>query len=234
MSIIFYKHNLNFFTSLTLYWIVPALTTFGIITYLITGQYTGITRYYSNVIIYQLTKKNILIVSLLALFGAVFKLPMPPKTFWLFLWILINSSTILIKLSLIDFITQFQKRNANVTRVAIYGAGEAGALLASSLNFLGGYRIKTFLDDNSNLWSRNINGIPIKAPQALANLTEEIDQILLAIPSLKYNEKKNILNSLSNYPFKVLQIPSIKNITSVKNRYKTLTLLQLKIYFLEK
>ena len=140
----------------------------------------------------------------------------------MFLWILINSSTILIKLSLIDFITQFQKRNANVTRVAIYGAGEAGALLASSLNFLGGYRIKTFLDDNSNLWSRNINGIPIKAPQALANLTEEIDQILLAIPSLKYNEKKNILNSLSNYPFKVLQIPSIKNITSRKEPIQNL------------
>ena len=71
-----------------------------------------------------INKKKYLIVSLLALFGAVFKLPMPPKTFWLFLWILINSSTILIKLSLIDFITQFQKRNANVTRVAIYGAGK--------------------------------------------------------------------------------------------------------------
>ena len=63
------------------------------------------------------------------------------------------------------------------------------------------------------IYGLNINGIPIKAPQALANLTEEIDQILLAIPSLKYNERKNILNSLSNYPFKVLQIPSIKNIT---------------------
>ena len=68
-------------------------------------------------------------------------------------------------------------------RVAIYGAGEAGAQLAASLHLAGNHRIVTFLDDNPGYWGRSINGVPISPPQVVMEMESAIDQVLLAIPS---------------------------------------------------
>ena len=222
LSIFFYSHNINSILSKELIWLIPMTIIIGNLIYIMTKQYVGITRFYNNYIINQLLKKNTIVILLIILSGLFFKLPMPPKSFWILLWLLMSSSTILIKIILIDFILNIQKKKSKLERVAIYGAGEAGALLSSSLNFLGGYSIIAFLDDNPDLWGRNINGIKIYPPQIIEKLSGDIDQILLAIPSLTFSKKKNILNSLSNYPFKVLQIPSIKDITSGKASIETL------------
>ena len=48
---------------------------------------------------------------------------------------------------------------ANKVRVAIYGAGNAGAQLAASLRLTGSHIIKCFIDDSPYLWNRELNGI---------------------------------------------------------------------------
>ena len=68
-----------------------------------------------------------------------------------------------------------------MVRVAIYGAGEAGAQLAAALRLAGNHRIVTFLDDNPVYWERSINGVVIQPPQKLIELGDSIDQVLLAL-----------------------------------------------------
>ena len=41
-----------------------------------------------------------------------------------------------------------------IMKVAIYGAGSAGAQLASSLILSGSYKIEAFIDDAPNLWGK--------------------------------------------------------------------------------
>ena len=67
-------------------------------------------------------------------------------------------------------------------RVAIYGAGVAGAQLAAALRLAGNTKIVTFVDSDPAYWSRSINGVGIQPPEVLNQLDDSIDQVLLAIP----------------------------------------------------
>ena len=68
-----------------------------------------------------------------------------------------NQLTILFK-NIILINNKKTKRNTNV---AIYGAGEAGAQLVASLNLEKKHSILIFIDDDKNLWGRNIDRIKI-------------------------------------------------------------------------
>tara|TARA_A100000164_G_C21937943_1_gene789061 strand:+ start:1792 stop:3273 length:1482 start_codon:yes stop_codon:yes gene_type:complete len=96
--------------------------------------------------------------------------------------------------------------------VAIYGAGEAGIQLAKSLNLANTHNLKFFIDDNSNIWNRYIEGIPIKSRRYLLQNVKSIDQLLIAIPSLNKKEKKKIINFAQNLKIPILKVPSLKDI----------------------
>ena len=73
-----------------------------------------------------------------------------------------------------------------VARVAIYGAGEAGARLSTILSTTRAFDPLVFIDDNRNLQGRMVNGIKVFSPDQLPELIKDrkIDRILLALPSL--------------------------------------------------
>nr|WP_225867008.1 nucleoside-diphosphate sugar epimerase/dehydratase [Prochlorococcus marinus] len=117
-----------------------------------------------------------------------------------------------------DFILKIKiSKNKNRKKVIIYGAGEAGAQLASSLIQDGRYCVEGFIDDDSSLWRRNIKGIPIYPPNRIYENKAHIDQVLLAIPSLRKKKRLEILHTLYKKGVSVLQIPSIDEIKSEKN-----------------
>jgi FlaA1/EpsC-like NDP-sugar epimerase len=70
-------------------------------------------------------------------------------------------------------------------RVAIYGAGNAGARVCSAL--LGGpdFEPVAFIDDKQSLQGSSINGIAVYGTEGLKDLVRQrrIDRILLAVPS---------------------------------------------------
>ena len=70
-------------------------------------------------------------------------------------------------------------------RVAVYGAGEAGVNLVSSL--AGGQKFApvAYLDDSLALQGRSINGLQVYSPEVLTRLVRElsISRVLLALPS---------------------------------------------------
>jgi FlaA1/EpsC-like NDP-sugar epimerase len=96
----------------------------------------------------------------------------------------------------------------------VAAVGEAGAQLASALRLAGNHQIVSFLDDVPRLWRRTINGIPIQPPQVLSEIQEQLDQVLLAIPSLPRSERRRIVSELQRQAIPVLQIPSVDDLTS--------------------
>ena len=200
-------------------WMLPAVILIGLPIYAFTGQYTGLTRYAGSESFYRLSLRNILLVFLFYFVGILFKFPMPPRSSWVLLWILLTGFIGCYRFLLRDILLSFRQVNEDSkVRVVIYGAGQAGAQLAAALRLTGNHKIVSFVDDNPLYWTRSINGIPIQPSQRLDTLRSEIDQALLAIPSLTRTKRRRIVDDLNERRIPVLQVPSVNDLTSGRAR----------------
>ena len=212
--------NANFLQSL---WMLPAALLIGLPLYAFTGQYKGLTRYVGSLALYRLAGRNGLLVLLLALVGVMLRLPLPPRSSWLLLWLLLTGFTGVVRFALRDLLLSLQsKPRHTLIRVAVYGAGSAGAQLAAALRQAGSHNVELFLDDEPSLWRRDINGIPIQPPQILRERLGDVDQVLLAIPSLSRSQRRRIVDDLQSLGIPVLQVPSVEEITSGRTRIDAL------------
>jgi FlaA1/EpsC-like NDP-sugar epimerase len=208
--------NANFLQSL---WMLPAALLIGLPLYAFTGQYKGLTRYVGSLALYRLAGRNGLLVLLLALVGVMLRLPLPPRSSWLLLWLLLTGFTGVVRFALRDLLLSLQSKSRHtLIRVAVYGAGSAGAQLAAALRQAGSHNVELFLDDEPTLWRRDINGIPIQPPQILRERLGDVDQVLLAIPSLSRSQRRRIVDDLQSLGIPVLQVPSVEEITSGRTR----------------
>lgn len=111
-----------------------------------------------------------------------------------------------------------QRNGAPVARVAIYGAGNAGARLSSVL--MGGPHFEpvAFVDDNKSLQGSQINGIRVSDPRDLPRLVRElkIERILLAMPSIPRRRRREILSSLEPLGIHVQSLPDLADIIAGK------------------
>ena len=105
-------------------------------------------------------------------------------------------------------------------RVAIYGAGEAGARLSSIL--MGGpdFEPVVFVDDRAALQGSQINGVVVYAPEELPRLvvTHHIDRVLLAMPSASHRRRREVLAGLEPLSVHVQSLPDLADIISGKAR----------------
>ncbi len=103
-------------------------------------------------------------------------------------------------------------------RVAIYGAGNAGARVCSAL--LGGpdFEPVAFIDDKKSLQGSSINGIAVHGPDCLEELVRRrrIDRILLAMPSASRRRRREILTALEPLGVHVQSLPNLSDLISGK------------------
>jgi FlaA1/EpsC-like NDP-sugar epimerase len=200
-------------------WLLPAVWILGLPLYALSGQYKGLTRYVGSLALYRLAGRNGLLVLLIALSGVVLRLPLPPRSSWLLLWVLLTGFTGAVRFALRDVLLTLQNKPSDgLTRVAIYGAGGAGVQLAAALRLAGSHSVELFVDDAPHLWRRDVNGVPIQPPQLLRERVSKIDQILLAIPSLSRSRRRHIASDLQELGIPLLQVPSVDDITSGRAR----------------
>ena len=99
----------------------------------------------------------------------------------------------------------------------IYGAGDAGIITKNALeqDTSAYYNIIAFIDNSSNKIGKSINGIPVYSPDKILNKEyikkNNIKQIIFAIPSLKNEEKTNIINEIIDLGINVKSVPHITN-----------------------
>ncbi len=108
----------------------------------------------------------------------------------------------------------------SATRVAIYGAGDAGARLASVL--LGGpdFEPVAFVDDKKALQGSSINGMTVYGSDLLPQLVRDlqIDRVLLAMPSASRRRRREILTSLEPLGLHVQSLPHLSDLIAGKAR----------------
>jgi FlaA1/EpsC-like NDP-sugar epimerase len=102
------------------------------------------------------------------------------------------------------------------TKVAIYGAGSAGCLLAQALARENGKKLIAFVDDNPALQGQNLQGIRVYAPAELLKLKATIgfDEILLAMPSIDSQRKRDLSQKLQILGVPVKTVPSFSELLS--------------------
>ena len=106
--------------------------------------------------------------------------------------------------------------DSGATVVAIYGAGKAGAQLASALRAGQEYLPVAFIDDKKELQHAMIAGIKVYQPDSLPDLIGKkgIKQVLLAMPSLSRSQQKRILERLEPLRVKIKVTPPIGSLVN--------------------
>lgn len=114
------------------------------------------------------------------------------------------------------FLPQFDRALASQTAAIIYGAGDAGIQLAQSLRST--HMVVAFVDDNPALHRRELAGVRVHSPGALEELVAEhgVKDVILSIPSLTSQRRKEIVASVSKHGVKIRALPSIVDLVTGK------------------
>ena len=108
---------------------------------------------------------------------------------------------------------QIEKSVIKKKRALIYGSGNAGVQLMNSLEN-SDLLIEGFIDDNDQLNGRTLNGKYIYSTKDIGKLikSKNINEVLVAIPSLTRNERSNIFKKISKYPVTVKALPTLSDL----------------------
>ncbi|HZF14969.1 MAG TPA: nucleoside-diphosphate sugar epimerase/dehydratase [Steroidobacteraceae bacterium] len=101
-------------------------------------------------------------------------------------------------------------------RVAIYGAGEAGAQLAAALKMRGEHQPVAYIDDDRKLQGSYVNGIEVFDTTELPALIKraKIDRILLALPRASRHRRREILRNLESLHVHLQTVPEVSDIVA--------------------
>jgi len=106
----------------------------------------------------------------------------------------------------------------SAVRVAIYGAGNAGARICSILQGGPDFVPVAFIDDRKSLQGSNVSGIRVYGAENLGELVrhKRINRILLAMPSTPRRRRLEILTTLEPLGVHVQSLPDVADLISGK------------------
>ena len=118
----------------------------------------------------------------------------------------------------------FKESNINLGKniassVVIFGAGAAGAGLIKDFKRSNKWNIVAFLDDNKALHGRDLLSVPVLGglPELKDIKTKySVENVLIAMPSVSNQRKKEILAEIKNLGLNALSLPSIDDLISGK------------------
>lgn len=113
-----------------------------------------------------------------------------------------------------------QRGETRKTPVAIYGAGQAGSLLANALKPGTEYQPIVFVDDDPQRVNTTIGGIKVYPSCDLERVAKHynIGTVLLAMPQLTRKEQRNILDRLALLSLRIKVTPPISTLVKGKAR----------------
>ncbi|ALE52117.1 capsular biosynthesis protein [Candidatus Thioglobus autotrophicus] len=108
--------------------------------------------------------------------------------------------------------------------VIIYGAGSAGRQLSNALMHSTEYKPVAFIDDAKDLISQHVNGIKVYSIDRVELLMQKynVDEILLALPSVSHQRLNEIINFLEPYPLLVRTLPGVSELAQGKIKVEDL------------
>lgn len=178
------------------------------------GLYRAIVRYIGGKAICSV----VLGVTMSALLMLVVNLltdgrSLPPTAiviYWAFALVYVAGSRALVR-TMFFF---YDLRLRQPEKVAIYGAGEAGARLSTMLRSGGDFDPIAFVDDKTSLHGSHINGITVLPPNELRLLIRGhgVRRILLALPTASRRRRQEILASIESLGARVQSMPELSDL----------------------
>ena len=107
--------------------------------------------------------------------------------------------------------------NTDAKPIVIYGAGESGNELFQSILLDPSMKLLAFFDDSKNLRNLHINNIPILGSfKQLIKLKKKYPklEVLLAIPSIQTEQRRDIISELEKIKVAVRTVPSFHELIS--------------------
>tara|TARA_B100001248_G_scaffold256126_1_gene236735 strand:- start:55 stop:1617 length:1563 start_codon:yes stop_codon:yes gene_type:complete len=141
-----------------------------------------------------------------------------PRTVILIFWCVSSILIVIVRFIFKGLLYSWDNYVNNRKPTIIYGAGSAGAQLVESLRKNHEYAPIAFIDDDVSKHGTFINFTKVYAFKELKNIIDKRNakNILLAIPSLSANGKKDLLKKLSKYPVEVKLLPSLSSLVEGK------------------
>ena len=115
-------------------------------------------------------------------------------------------------------LSKFVDQNLNIKNVVIYGSGSAGRQLSNALKESYEFNPVAFIDDKADMHNKSINGLKVISKDELQVFIKKnnVKEILLAIPSISRNQKRQIIDFLAPEPVVVRSLPSMSELTQGK------------------
>ena len=109
-------------------------------------------------------------------------------------------------------------KRAQMPKVLIYGAGTAGRQLVAGMSNSQDMHVVGFLDDDSRLHGRMMNGLPVHNPKNLSTIVKSLDisTVLLALPSASRKRRNEIIDDMLHAKVSVRTLPSLTELAQGK------------------
>lgn len=175
------------------------------------GLYRAVVRFMAPRAFIVVSLGVTVVTVIFAVIAYLVATPPPPPTGLVIFWAL---ATLYVAGSRFVANAFLQAHHRRGERVAIYGAGGAGARLATAL--MGGQEFLpvAFVDDSHALQGSVINGVEVFSPDELPRLVRdiEISRVLLAVPSVSRRRRKRIIRKLESIPVRVQTMPNFSDL----------------------
>ena len=214
--------SLNAFSEALEYtWLMVLLITIKTFVFLATGLYRPVLRYAGVEVLFTTAKAVLYSSGAFVLLAYLLEFLQLPRS------VLINDALLTLSLAsglrlsicwLVNTVNSLDRQNPAPERVIIYGAGAAGSQLAQSVALHPGYKPVAFVDDDPSLKNQIIQGLTVHSPKDISRIIiqQSADSILLAMPSLGWVKKRQILDRLQTFSIPVKTVPCITEILSGK------------------
>ena len=208
----------------SIYYIVPKLylseiwvSVLAVASLFICRVYHFVIRTFNENLIFRLIIATAMTVIGLFLLKNVINALLPTSVilmfgFMMFLWVLLSRT-------IIRFLVRNILSSSKVSkRIAIYGAGAAGQQIAQTLVNSDEHVPLFFIDDDKNLINRRAGRLKIYSAEAgLEALRRyEIDEILIALPSVSRARKNEIVEFLSQSHLRIMELPGLTELVDGK------------------
>ena len=187
------------------------------------GLYRAVIRYIGFKALWAIINAVSLYALIWGIIGFMAALDGIPRSVIIINWILslmaIGGLRIIARLIISGDVHILSKKiNSKQKQVLVYGAGDAGVQLVSGLEYSSEYSPVGFIDDATDLQSNQIRGLNIYSADDISTLINRfnLDEILIAIPSLSRSDRNAMLEKLEPYPVEVRLLPGVSELADGK------------------
>jgi len=200
-------------------WILIAAPVISIPIFYTFGLYRSMLRYMGIQVAWSIVKGmavSTLVLSALVYFTQTVGFPRSVFIMYFSFGILLmGASRVLMRAYLMTIIRLHQTKQS----VIIYGAGSAGVQLATALVNANDSQVVAFVDDDKSIQGNLIHGVKVFSQNRLQYLIDKyhVKQILLAMPSLRKSQRRELLNNLEQFAVRVRTVPGMEDLVSGKS-----------------